>query len=655
MNQLAITNILSCLECEQGHLYKNGVTKNGYQKYKCSQCSKNYTETSYARKSKRQSSKLECPRCSSREWNKVGINRTGKQQYQCKNCDRRFLANPNFTFNKEVVTGVQCPNCEKENIKRSGFNNQRKQQYRCRDCNRVFILNPVQESSKNVLPENIKPDEMFEYDIWDARILGLKATISSGHYSLSFTSIKLVWLKEATKKWIRYKAATGEKTGTLASKIRTVSFFDRFLNSYYPNLKVEKIDRKIVEEYFAYGISPNLESSTRRHRMSFLKQFFEECARFGWANITKQQLIYPSDYPKNKKSLPKFISDHVIKQLEDNLQFLPEPIICMIKVLRETGVRASELKETKFNCIRQDKEGSWWIDIYQEKMDKPICLCISQELAKVIGNQQNYIKDNLGKKFNYLFCQTELHSWFDAYGSSEQKFYKPKELNYFKPIKQKIKYTTLRGYLRQLASEKNITDIDGSIFPLGKIHRFRHTHGTELINAGVPQHIVQKRLGHASPEMTSVYAHIHDKTMRKEMEEFWDGRVLNNQGQVIVSENPDLDTAGMQWIKRNMKAQTLPDGFCGLPVTQSCPVQGSPCLTCSHLRTTINFLDVHKKRLEETEKLIENARANGWDRQVETNLPIAKNLKKIIRGLEQKEVIYGDEKFSEQEGGKQSA
>lgn len=63
MNQLATTNLLNCLECQQSHLYKNGVTKNGYQKYKCSQCSKNYTETSYARKLARQSSKLECPQC----------------------------------------------------------------------------------------------------------------------------------------------------------------------------------------------------------------------------------------------------------------------------------------------------------------------------------------------------------------------------------------------------------------------------------------------------------------------------------------------------------------------------------------------------------------------------------------------------------------
>ena len=66
-----------------------------------------------------------------------------------------------------------------------------------------------------------------------------------------------------------------------------------------------------------------------------------------------------------------------------------------------------------------------------------------------------------------------------------------------------------------------------------------------------------------------------ENTKKEEMEKFWDGRVLNNQGEVVVSANPELDTAEMQWIKKNMKAQTLPDGFCGLPVTKSCPVQAS--------------------------------------------------------------------------------
>jgi integrase len=38
------------------------------------------------------------------------------------------------------------------------------------------------------------------------------------------------------------------------------------------------------------------------------------------------------------------------------------------------------------------------------------------------------------------------------------------------------------------------------------VHRLRHTFGTRMINSGVPQHVIQRLLGHASPGMTSVYA-----------------------------------------------------------------------------------------------------------------------------------------------------
>ena len=322
-------------------------------------------------------------------------------------------------------------------------------------------------------------------------------------------------------------------------------------------------------------------------------------------------------------------------------------------------MRISELCNLKLDCIRQDSTGDYWINVYQQKMNKEISINISKQLARVIIEQQKYINDNLGKDFKNLFCSTKHHSSFECREGTKKSIYiKDKNLDYFVPEAKNLRQSTVRGYLHKLAKEKNITDSSGQVYPLGRCHQFRHTHGTELINAGVPHAVVQKRLGHASPQMTSRYAHIHDKTMKQKMEEFWDGRVVNNNGEVVVPENPDLDTTEMQWVKKNMKAQTLADGFCGLPVTKTCPAQDDPCSNCSFFRTTRQYLEIHKKRLEETERLIENARKNGWDRQVEKNLPIAENLRKIIRGLEQKDVIYGDEKFPEQQpdqGGEQSA
>ena len=56
-------------------------------------------------------------------------------------------------------------------------------------------------------------------------------------------------------------------------------------------------------------------------------------------------------------------------------------------------------------------------------------------------------------------------------------------------------------------------------------HQFRHTLGTRLINAGVPQHVVQRVLGHASPEMTGIYAQLHDDTIRQAFERYQSTRV----------------------------------------------------------------------------------------------------------------------------------
>jgi integrase/recombinase XerD len=495
---------------------------------------------------------------------------------------------------------------------------------------------------------------MFEGDIWDIRVLGLEEK-SNGNYTLTFAKIEPDWLKKAAKAWIKYKSSNSSG-GTLLGYLCGIRKFSDFITEQHPHLLPQEIDRTLVLNYFNYILALGMEANTRNHYVSQLRLFFEGCLRFNWLEITKETLIYPEDYPKIPKHIPRYVPETVIQEMRDKYHVLPKPIICMVEVLLNTGMRVSELRLLKINCIEQDSTGTYWIKIYQEKMKKEIFIPIDKKLSKLIFEQQIFIKETLGEDWEYLFCDTKKRHDIVEYKTKDSwTIQELRSLNYFEPLEKKILAFTLRCYLARFVDEMNIKDESGKPFSLSKLHRFRHTHGTDLINNGVPQHIVQKRLGHASPTMTAVYAHIHDKTMKKEMEKFWDGRILNNQGEVLVSANPELDTAEMQWIKKNMKAQTLPDGFCGLPVTKSCPVQGSPCLSCSHLRTTIEFLDVHKKRLEETEKLIENARANGWNRQIETNLPIVENLKKIIRGLEQKEVIYGDEIFPEQEGGKESA
>lgn len=562
-----------------------------------------------------------------------------------------------------ILKNPPCNRCSSRNVKRDGRSpTTGKQKFKCSDCNKRFVTDEIHQedrrktniSIRSIFPENITPKQMFDYDVWDVKVLGLKPT-TDGSYSLTFTGIDPYWLKVAVKKWIWHESAKS-KTSTIIDKTYSLRIFSKFLKSEgYFDLLPQSINRNLFVSYLIYLSRQGYNSATKNHAITHFKQFMEDCARWGWANVNKEQIVYKEDYPKQSEVIPRYIPEEVLKQVEDNLNALHSSVVCIYNILRDTGMRISEICNLPYDCVEQDVTGGYWIKkIYQPKMDKEIPpIPISRELASLVINQQQYIRENLGNNWNYLFCDTENSSSFSHYFSDCSRA-SLKPISYFKPVFRKLDPRTLRGYLHRFAEERNIRDASGKIFPLGKVHQLRHTHGTELINAGVPQHIIQQRLGHKSPDMTSRYAHIHDRTMKAEMEKFWDGKVVNNKGEVVVPENPDLDTAEMQWVKKNMKAQTLPDGFCGLPVTKTCPAQDDPCSNCSFFRTTRQYLETHKKRLEETEKLIENARKNGWERQVEKNLPIAENLRKIIRGLEQKDVIYGDEKFPKH-GGEENA
>src|SRR5207237_9808221 len=90
-----------------------------------------------------------------------------------------------------------------------------------------------------------------------------------------------------------------------------------------------------------------------------------------------------------------------------------------------------------------------------------------------------------------------------------------------------------------------------------------------------------------------------------------------------------------QWIKKHILAQALPNGTCALPlVAGPCP-HANACLTCVHFRTDARFLAQHKTQFQETQRLIQVARSNGWQRQAEMNERVETNLQRIIATLEE--------------------
>lgn len=532
---------------------------------------------------------------------------------------------------------IRCPICEGINYVKRG-KPRGKQGYYCKDCNRRFTKLSKSVQSKYVLPKNITPKEMKSLDVWDLRILG-KAPTTKGGYSVNFFDIHPMWLKQAVKDFIWLKAANNS-TATVSQYLYHLRFISNFASQNNICLEPHNITRSLIVELLHHCGYLEKTNKTIGRYLTTWKYFFDFCQENKLIPISSRKLISENDYPKRKKSQIKDIPKYVLKQLENKICFLAKPIALIAEILLETGMRIDEVCQLQLSCLEQDSDGDWWINCSRRKLNKESRLLISKKLAVEIQQQQKFIRQHLSEEYIHLFCSTKGCGWFDKQGRSNQGC-KRRELNHFDPVARLIRQCTVRGYLRQLAHEHNITDVSGAIYPIWKCHQFRHTHLTDLARKGVGIAYIMQRAGHASPEMAMRYIHLTNDDQKNKMKEVWDNTHFNMEGEIVAPVNPDLDTAEMQWIKKGMGVQTTDNGYCTLLWTQTCPHQDLPCKSCGSWVTTLDFLDSHKKELEETEKIIENARQKGYQRQIEKNVPRAERLRKIISGMEKHQTMRG--------------
>lgn len=510
-----------------------------------------------------------------------------------------------------------CPKCGSKSFHSKGWTSPKKttRKYKCKDCQKIFTENP-----KSEYVHNIDWNSEIKKDIWDVRNLGLSGHITEGQYKLNFTSISQLWLRESAKKYIHYSLSTLTYNAS-KNRLQGIQRFSLFLKNQFPYLDPSDINRSVIVEFLNYLSRSGLSEQTRIATIGSLKNFLELCSRHQWVNVPEKVVIYREDYPKLKKPLPKFIPQEVLEKLNQYLDELPESIRRMVLVLQECGMRITELCLLPFDCLLQDQQKDWFIKYYQYKMKKEIIIPISRELANLIKEQQQYINSQIEIDFPYLFCSRKPGGNYKDFIANS------------KPILSKS-FTTC---LNKLAQEKNICDISGRVWHFHP-HQFRHTVGTRMINNGVPQHIVQRYLGHESPEMTMVYAHIHDETLRKEIEKYHESKVVNFQGKTAELEETVLASGDdLEWFKKTVQARALEHGYCARPkLLGDCDIPGfDGCYNCPHWRTNKNFLPVLKDTLERTENVLNKARNCGWGLQVKKNEPIKVNLEKVIKSLEE--------------------
>lgn len=441
----------------------------------------------------------------------------------------------------------------------------------------------------------------------------------------NFHTLNFEWILECSQLFIRNCLIT-KSASTVQQNLIAIKIFDATLFTINPSCRASELSRSLMEKIlYNWSKNHNISESTFKKRVSSLRQFFEWCEDSNLLSISAYKLIRNQDFPKVPKALPRFIPEKVMSQLNFHIDKLHPHIMRFLLVLQEVGMRISECCALKYDCIFNDKNNDYYIKYYQFKMKKEHIVPLSIETMNVIKEQQRAVISEFDVSVELLFPTP-------IYQSCGIK-------RYARAGKAWSKGTLLKN-LNKLAIEQNICDENGKVFHFS-FHQFRHTVATRMINNGVPQHIVQKYLGHETPTMTSTYAHIMDETLKSEFQKFHNtmidinGKKFNDQDIIddltIGTSSEYIDA---QWLKKNIAMQTLPNGLCSLPVVQGgCP-HANACLTCSNFRTDHTFLPQHKEQLQRTEVVIETCRKNGWVRQLEMNERIKESLVKIITPLE---------------------
>jgi len=479
----------------------------------------------------------------------------------------------------------------------------------------VSASEPVRLSVMSVGGDAV--EAVYAADVWRAADLGVQAR--RGRDSVWFTSFNQAWLADAVKRWCRFRLSTGAAFTSVSTMAQGLARFSQFLTERHLEVvDMSGVTRSLLEDYLSWMVSSPWATATRSNSLTMLRSFLDWGHRYGQLpGLGAGAVLYMEEVVRPEDALPQFVPEFVMAQLESeaNLSLLSRPTVRnLIVLLMETGLRGGDACELAFSPMIEDSVGWPCLRFANTKVGTEQLIPLSAKAAATIRAQQAYVSA----------CWPNGSPWLFPGLTDNADGSRP------------YAHGSLSHQLGNWQARINVRDESGRPVRI-HAHQFRHTVGTRLINAGVPQHVIQKLLGHASPRMTARYATIHDHTVRGAFEDYCRQRV-NTSGEHLEFE-PDALTADAEWVKHNLSRvrDSLPNGYCGRPPQQDCP-HPNACLTCPDFQTTPEFLEVHRKQAVSNRRLIARADTDGRFRLADNLRQVQASLERIIPALEEIEL-----------------
>ncbi|WP_370185352.1 tyrosine-type recombinase/integrase [Rhodococcus wratislaviensis] len=462
----------------------------------------------------------------------------------------------------------------------------------------------------------------YRRDVWRIWMLpGLKISIdrTRPRSHLRFDRVTQPWLRDLGKRWVRWRLVSGLSVETAATDVQALTRFSEFLTAAVPDVEaLADVDRPLLERYLAWLQGQPGSARGIGSRVGSLQLFFQAIRQYGWDDsLPTTAAFFTGDYPRRRhQHVTRHLAEYVMAQVEhpDNLDrwHYPEGRL-VTTILIRCGLRVSDACTLQFDCLLHDGQQAPYLRYYNNKMQREAAVPIDAELEAEIRDQQRRVLDRWPGGSPNLFPRPTANT--DG--------------------RHPLLSRSYRGMLNRWLETCDIHDEHGRPVHLTP-HQWRHTFATRLINRDVPLEVIRVLLDHETSHMTSHYAKITDTTVRRRWQQ---ATKVNVKGE-RVELGPDGPLAQAQWAKTRygMATQTLPNGYCGLPLQRSCP-HANACLTCPVFVTGPEFLPELREQRRRTLTLIDVSEGNGNTRVVEMNKQVAANLDRIISEVEKDEDV----------------
>jgi integrase len=303
-----------------------------------------------------------------------------------------------------------------------------------------------------------------------------------------------------------------------------------------------------------------LSTTTIRHRLGFLRTFFERIIEWDYDDAPARLLIYTSDFPALDEPLPKFLDDPTAAKFMAALAQDPNRRRrLMVELLARTGMRVGELAGLEDDAM--------------------VSLGDIRQLRIPVGKLHN------DRYVPLLPMLVDLIVGYRAWRGPSRSG-RLVERDDGKPFDRR----TIHRYVAAVAKRAGI----GHVHP----HQLRHTLATQSVNRGMSLEAIAALLGHRSMDMTLVYARISDRTVAEEYFRVTEAVEANYQRMDTSPAGAGTSDTTQHPIDHR---RLLANGHCTRPDLLDCAFE-SVCERCGFFETGPKFIPILKRQRNHAEE-----------------------------------------------------